>query len=180
MGPQYTELSGRILIVLSATLATLSGYQIVTAAMLGMNRQAGLIPVFIIEAVSNLVLSVIWVRHYGVIGTAVATMLPRVIISTLVGPWYVKRHLGLGVRQFWMMVFILPTLAMLPFAAATYTIERAWPAHNLAVFFLEVLAVMPVALISSWYICLSREERINIGAVLARSLRSAAPIANHD
>ena len=177
MGPQYADLSGRILIVLSATLATLSGYQIVTAAMLGMNRQAGLIPVFVTEAVSNLVLSVIWVRYYGVIGTAVATMIPRVIISTLVGPWYVKRHLGLGVKEFWLLVYVQPAVAMLPFAAATYAVERFWPARNLALFFLEVLAVLPVALITVWYVCLSSEERATIGRLLARPARRDAPIA---
>jgi O-antigen/teichoic acid export membrane protein len=175
MGPQYADLSGRILVVLSATLATLSGYQIVTAAMLGMNRQAGLIPVFVAEAFSNLVLSVIWVRIYGVIGTAFATMIPRVIIGTLVGPWYVKKHLGLSVRTFWMRVYVQPALAMLPFAAATYAVERFWPARNLAVFFLQVLVILPVALVASWYVCLTREERTAISRVLRRPVTQTAP-----
>lgn len=176
MGPEYSELSGRILIVLSATLATLSGYQIVTAALLGINRQSGLIPVFIAEAVSNLVLSVIWVRAYGVIGTAVATMIPRVIISTLVGPWYVKRHLHIGIRKFWLSVFIQPALAMLPFAAATFAVERFWPAHNLAVFFLQVFALLPIVMIAAWYVCLSRGERTALGALVARSTQRGAPV----
>ena len=176
MGPQYAELSGQILIVLSATLATLSGYQIVTAAMLGMGRQSGLIPVFIVEAVTNLVLSVIWVRAFGVIGTAMATMIPRVIISTLVGPWYVKRHLAMSLRKFWLHAFIQPALAMVPFAIATYTIERFWPARNLAVFFLQVFAVLPIMLITSWYVCLSRSERTAVAGLLARPVRRADPV----
>ena len=177
MGPQYADLAGRILVVLSATLATLSGYQIVTAAMLGINRQAGLIPVFIAEASSNLVLSVIWVRMYGVIGTAFATAIPRVMIGTLVGPWYVKRHLGLSVRTFWVRVYVQPALAMLPFAAATYAVQRYWPARNLAVFFLQVLLILPIALVASWFVCLTTEERSAIGRVLLRPARRAAPVA---
>ncbi len=179
MGPPYAELSGRILTVLSMTLVTLSGYQIVTATMLGINRQRELIPVFIVEAATNLLLSVVWVKAYGVIGTAAATMAPRVIIGTLIGPWYVKRHLGLGVRRFWLVAYVQPALAMTPFAAATYLVEHMWPAQNLAVFFGQVFAMLPLALLGSWYICLTRSERAGLAGVVAPPWRrgDSGPIA---
>ena len=176
MGPQYAEVSGRILIVLSVSLAVVSGYQIVTAAMMGMNRQNSLIPVFIAEAVTNLGLSVLWVRGYGVIGTATATMVPRIVISTLVGPWYVKRHLGLSLRKFWLLVFVRPMLAMVPFALATYGIEHIWPARSLGLFFLQVFATLPVAAVPVWYLCLSREERTALARFVSRPSRAGEPV----
>lgn len=175
MGPNYSELSGKVLTVLSVTLATISGYQIVTAAMLGMSRQGGLIPVFLVEAVVNLLLSVLWVRTYGVLGTAVATAVPRVIISVLVGPWFVKRHLALGLREFWTSAYVRPVLAMAPFAAATFAIERFWPSHNLLMFFLSVFASLPLALIGSWFVCLSRREREMIAGFISRQRQTAVP-----
>jgi len=67
-------------------------------------------------------------------------------------------------------------LAMVPFAIATYTVERFWPARNLAVFFLQVFAVFPTMLITSWYVCLTRSERTAVAGLLARPVRRADPV----
>ena len=54
---------------------------------------------------------------------------------------------------------LLPTLACLPFGAATAIVEWLAPASNLAVFFLEVILVLPLVPATAWLLCLSTEER---------------------
>jgi O-antigen/teichoic acid export membrane protein len=159
MGPAYAELSGRVLWVLSITLWTIGGYQVVSAAMVGLNKHTGLIPMLVVEALSNLVLSVIWVRLYGVIGTAIGTVVPRTIMSVVVGPWYVRRTVGISLRRFWLSVFLQPALAIIPFAAVTLGTERFFPAGNVLTFFLQVVAALPVSALGAWYICFSPSER---------------------
>ena len=179
MGPSYRDLSGSVLWVLSLTLWTIGGYQVVSASMVGLNRHGGLIPVFLGEALTNLVLSVIWVRQYGVIGTAIGTAVPRVIVSLLVGPWYVRRTTGIPLRKFWLLVFGQPTLAMIPFAAVTYATERYWPAARIVTYFAQVALALPVAVLGTWYLCFSRDERSSWSALLGGAFRRAMHRASH-
>lgn len=173
MGPEFADLAGRILRVISVPLIVLSGYQVVTAAMLGVGKHAELIPVFIAEALVNVVLSVIWVRKYGVLGTAFGTMIPRVIVSAIIGPMYARKSIGVHLPTFWKEVFVLPLLAMIPFGAASYALEHTWPSHGVLVYFARVAALLPLAGGAVWYVCLSGEERRAILAMVRR--RSTGP-----
>jgi len=168
MGPQYGHLAGLVLIVLSFTLATLGGYQVVAAAMFGISKHGGLIPIFIGEALANLVLSILLVRAYGVLGTALGTMIPRLIVSVGIGPWYVRRTLGIRLRTFWTSVFVKPMLAIMPFAAASYAVERTWPPHNLLIYFAQVVALLPIAAVSAWFVCFTDRERMALQRYLGR------------
>ena len=173
MGPDYAQLSGQVLRILALTLVPLAGYQVVAAAMFGINKHGGLIPVFIAEAVANIILSIVWVRTHGVVGTAMGTMVPRVIVSTFVGPWYLKRHMGVPLRVFWMSVFVRPLLAMIPFAAASHAVETLWPARNIAVYFGQVFLLMPLVAISAWFVCFSADEQARLRDILGRRIRGA-------
>ncbi|MEP6492874.1 MAG: oligosaccharide flippase family protein [bacterium] len=168
MGPEYAHLAGQVLLALSFTLVTIGGYQVVAAAMFGISKHGGLIPIFIGEAVANLILSILLVRAYGVIGTALGTMIPRLIVSAVIGPWYVRRTLGISLRTFWVSVFLKPILGILPFAAASYLVERAWAPHNIFVFFAQVAALLPIAAISAWFVCLQERERTALRRYLGR------------
>ena len=174
MGPTYADLSGRVLWVLALTLWTTGGYQIVSAAMIGLNKHSGLIPILIVEALSNLVLSVIWVRMYGVIGTAIGTAVPRTIVSTIVGPLYVRRTVGIPLHRFWLAVFVQPALAIIPFAVVSYATERLFPAGNVLAFFAQVAAALPIAALGTWYICFSPAERSTWAALLRIPVRQGA------
>ncbi|HVT38789.1 MAG TPA: polysaccharide biosynthesis C-terminal domain-containing protein [Gemmatimonadaceae bacterium] len=171
MGPTYADLSGRVLWVLALTLWTTGGYQVVSAAMIGLNKHKGLIPILIVEALANLVLSVILVRMYGVVGTAIGTAVPRTIVSAIVGPLYVRRTVGIALHRFWLSVFLQPALAIIPFAAVTLGTERVFPARNILTFFLQVAAALPFAALGAWYICFSPSERTAWATILRIPLR---------
>jgi O-antigen/teichoic acid export membrane protein len=173
MGPEYAELSGRVLWVLALALWSVAGYQVVTGVMLGIGKHAGLVPGLVIEAACNLALSIVLIRPLGILGSAWGTTIPRVAASLLFAPWYVRRTLGIPMRTMWLAVWLRPTLAMLPFAAATYAVERLWPAPNLAVYFSQVAAVLPAAAIGAWLFCFTSLEREAYAALLPQPLRRA-------
>ncbi len=168
MGPTYAILSGQVLAVLAIFLILHAGYEVMTASMMGINRHRGLIPIFLTDAVFNVALSVLLVPHYGVVGSALGTVIPQVIMTLLVGPWYVRRQLGVPLTTFWMNTHVRPVLAIVPFAIASYYIEHVWGAPNLVVYFGQVALTLPLAAVGAWIVALTPEERRVISSMFVR------------
>lgn len=84
-------------------------------ALYAMNRHRYLAVTRSIEAVANLVLSIIMVRYLGIVGVAVGTLIPLLIVNTLVQPTYMVKLLGVRRWTFYqpMIVCLLPACAML-------------------------------------------------------------------
>jgi O-antigen/teichoic acid export membrane protein len=174
MGPEYAELSGKVLGVLGLSLSFAAASQIVTSTMMGISRHRKLVPVFIIEAVSNIVLSVMLIPTYGIVGVAWGTAIPRLVVSLCFMPWYVRRVFGIPILKYWVNVWIKPAIAMILFALASFYIERTWPAGNLLLYFSQIAAIMPLAALGVWLVCLTPLEKQRVTAAaheLIRGLR---------
>jgi O-antigen/teichoic acid export membrane protein len=160
MGESYSAVSGNVLQVLAVALWPIACYQVITAGMVGVGRLAGLIPILLVEVACILGLSILWVGDFGVIGAAWGSTLPRVVTSVVAGPWYLRRTVGVSLRTFWGPTLLLPSLAMLPFAAASYAMEQLWPAESLVSYFAQVMLSLPLAAAGGWFVCFSRAERV--------------------
>jgi O-antigen/teichoic acid export membrane protein len=162
--------SGQVLTVLAVFMACHAGYQATTAAMLGINRHRGLIPIFLADATANVALSLFLVPRIGIIGSALGLLLPQLVVTLFVGPWYVRRELKVPLTDFWLRVHVRPVLSILPFAAISYLIERFWVASNLITYFGQVAVSLPFAAAGAWLLVLQPQERQAIATRLA-SLR---------
>jgi O-antigen/teichoic acid export membrane protein len=159
MGDDYAIPSGDVLWILSLALWFAVGYQIVVGIMMGISKHAGLVPAFMIEAVCNIVLSVVLLQTYGIIGVAWGTTAPRLVASIFFAPWYVQRVLGIPVTRFWFTVWVRTGTAMVPFAFASWFIEQRWPADNLIFYFAQVAATLPLAVLGAWIFSLTAVEK---------------------
>ena len=159
MGEEYAGPSGDVLWILSLALWFAVGYQIVVATMMGISKHNGLVPAFIIEAICNIALSLVWIQSFGIIGVAWGTTAPRLIAATVFCPWYVQRVLGIPFSRFWFTVWIRPAVAMVPFALGSWFIEEHWPADNLFLYFAQVAAVLPLAALGTWAVSLTPAEK---------------------
>jgi O-antigen/teichoic acid export membrane protein len=65
--------------------------------------------VTIIEAVTNLLLSIILVHRYGILGVALGTVIPMLIVHACVMPIYVSRIAGLSLREY-LRPILLPAM----------------------------------------------------------------------
>ena len=65
-------------------------------------------------------------------------------------------------------------LAVLPFAIATWYVQRHWAAHGLLEFFVQVAAILPLAIVGAWFFAVDHEDRTAIRVRLQRLRRSAA------
>jgi O-antigen/teichoic acid export membrane protein len=166
MGPAYAAPVGAVLTVLAVAVWAVAGFQVATATMIGINRHRGLIPVFAVEAIVNVFLSIILLSRFGIVGVAWGTVLPRLIVSLVVGPLYARRQVGVPLRTYYTMALLRPTIGMIPFALATLAIEMCWPASNLFGFFGQVVAVLPVAAAGAWFVALTSSERQAVVSLL--------------
>lgn len=174
MGPQYEELSGKVLQVLALTMPLWAGYSVVCSTMLGISKHKPLVPLALSEGLCNLVLSIILVKRMGIVGVAWGTLIPNVLASMLFCPWYLRHTLGVPVRRYVATAWLKPGFAILPFALTSFAIDRFWPAHNLVLFFVQVGLCLPLVFASFWMICLTPGQRVSysqkLSAVFARVL----------
>jgi len=159
MGPQYAELSGKVLQILTLAMLFYMGNGSVGSVMLGISRHKVLVPLALGEGLCNLALSVILVRSMGVTGVAWGTTIPSLAAHLLFWPWYARPVLGIPVCRYLPVTWIRPGIAVLPFAVFSYFINRFWPAPNLFVFFAQVGAALLLYIPSFWYSCLSDSQR---------------------
>lgn len=167
MGPAYADLSGHVLWILSFPWFLGAGAAVLCSSVLGIGKHKPVVPVAIAEGLCNLALSIFLVKRMGIIGVAYGTAIPNVIVDVCFWPWYVRRTLGIPIRDYVRSIWINPLISLLPFAVCTYAVERFSPASNLLVFFLQVAAVLPSALVGAWYFGLAREEREAYGHSLS-------------
>jgi O-antigen/teichoic acid export membrane protein len=159
MGSEYAELSGGVLWILSWMAIFSAGPAMGWAVVQGIGKHKPLVPVYLLESLVNLAMSIILVRKMGIFGVAWGTTIPNLLVCLIFWPWYMRRTLQIPIRQYVAMTWVRPILAMIPFALCSYFIERGAPPAKLLVFFSEVAAALPLAVIGFWYVCVPLEER---------------------
>jgi O-antigen/teichoic acid export membrane protein len=173
MDPQYGELSGKVLWILSLTLMLWAANSVTAGSLLGLSKHKPIVPILLAEGVCNLALSIYWVKRMGIVGVAWGTLVPSLFSSVLFWPWYVQRAVGIKSLQYAYSAWIRPAIAIVPFAAGSYAVERYWPAGNLFIFFLQVALALPFALAGYWLVCLNAHQRESIRRSLSQSLSRA-------
>jgi O-antigen/teichoic acid export membrane protein len=175
MGPQYEDLSGKVLRVLAISLPFWACCSVVCSAMLGISRHKPIVPVALSEGLCNLALSIFLVRRMGVIGVAWGTLIPNLLATMVFCPWYLRRTLGVPLRRYVVTAWLKPGFAIAPFTLASYGMERYWPAPNLVLFFLQIALCSPLALASFWRICLTSEQRAAYSQKISAAFGRAMP-----
>jgi len=162
MGREYGELSGPVLYVLSVAALFSASSQIAQSVVLGIGRHKAVVPVFLAQGLWSMVLAVALVYSKGIVGVAWATTIPSLATSLVFWPWFMRRTVGFPIGDYIISAWVRPGLAVMPFAVCTYAFERLLPPSNLFVFFLQVGAALPLALLGSWVFCFGRHERQSI------------------
>ena len=178
MGPGYAELSGRVLAILTLPWLFSAGNGTLCAVMMGLNKHKGVVPAQLAEGVCNLALSIVLVRHMGIVGVAWGTTIPNLAFHLLFWPWYLRKILNIPISTHVGSTWIRPLAASIPFAVCTWGVERWLPASDLAIFFLQVLSVIPIWLVSAWFFVIEGEDRKHLIAPISsgETITSAAGV----
>jgi O-antigen/teichoic acid export membrane protein len=144
MGPQYSKTSGTVLAILATALMFSLPNHPAGAIAYGVEKHKTLAKWAMGEAITNLTLSIILARKFGLYGVAIGTLIPNVAIHLLMWPHYVSRLVDISwvqvVRDVWMPVF----LCAVPFAIASYAVDIHFPVRNMLIFILQTMALLPV------------------------------------
>ena len=175
MGPAYAPLSGEVLRILAAVAWLDASRSVVIYSLTGMAKQRTVIPGIAIEAACNLALSLALVQRFGIVGVALGTLIPNVLINLGYIPRCLSKATGVPVRFFCRNAVLLPTIASLPFGLATAAIERFLPASNLAVFFLQTTLILPLVPVTGWFLCLSSAEKEQVKSVVRKRIERQVP-----
>jgi O-antigen/teichoic acid export membrane protein len=143
MGPQYAKSSGTVLIILCTALFFSFANRTAASIAYGVEKHKASALWAISEGVTNLILSVVLVRWYGIYGVALGTMIPSLIVHVVFWPRYISKLVGLSAFEVIWNVWAPMFLAGVPFVIASYAMA-AFPVHNLTMFFIQVLATLPV------------------------------------
>ncbi len=171
MGPAYGELSGEVLRLLAAVVWLDASRTVLVQSLTGMAKQHTLIPGFMFEAACSLALSLALVHRFGIAGVAYATLIPAVLVSLGYMPHCLKKSCGVPVGEFLRSAVFLPTVACIPFAVASAALEHFLPATNLAIFFLQVIVILPLAPAAAWFLCLSDAEKSQVRIEVTKMIR---------
>jgi O-antigen/teichoic acid export membrane protein len=148
MGPQYSHSSGTVLILLSIPLIFAFANRTATAIAFGVEKHKTTAQWAIGEGVANLILSVVLVHWYGIYGVAIGTMVPSLFAQLVLWPGYISQLVGLSRSEVLWRVWAPMFLAAIPFAVATYAVGVLFPARTLTIFMLQVIATLPIFLIT--------------------------------
>lgn len=144
MGPEYREISGTVLQVL--LIGQFFGVADGTAGtiMTAIDKHKPVAKWTVIEAVLNFGLSVILAKTIGVYGVAWGTSIAMAFVHIAFWPRYVRKVLNVPSRRYVWEGWTKITLCAIPYAAACAVSDKYWHASNLAVFFAQILATLPV------------------------------------
>jgi O-antigen/teichoic acid export membrane protein len=159
MGPAYA-ISAVYLNVLTIAQFTSMPQYISALILVGMAKHKILAYVTLAEGVTNLLLSVLLVRRIGLIGVAWGTVIPHIISTAIIIPLYTLSILKMTWSDYVVRGFLRPVAAAIPAAGLCYTFSTLVVKPSWFVFGFEVLAVGAASALMSYYVCLSREQRL--------------------
>jgi O-antigen/teichoic acid export membrane protein len=176
MGREYVS-SGLILMIL--TIPQFSGMSQYASALVlaGMAKHKILALCVLAEGIANLVLSIILVRKIGVVGVAWGTVIPDLVCTAVIIPWFTLRTVRLSAREYLLGAYLRPVLASIPIAAMGYAFSiwvrtPTWP-----LFATEALAMCGAFSILCYFLCLDGGQRIMISSRVLRLFRREAVIS---
>lgn len=139
VGPQY--ISSYVITLIVLIPATLYNAQTTSNRILfGMSLHKALAWVVLVEGITNVILSVILVRPFGIVGDAVGTAIPLLCTSLFFLPTYLSRKLEVPVLKFISEAYFYPAVFCIPMALVLLVMQRSFYAHRYPQLVINLLA----------------------------------------
>jgi len=139
VGQKYVAQSYPVLVImiLATTLMWAQGAS--TRVLFGIGKHGTLAVVTLIEGISNVILSVLLVRPYGIVGDALGTAIPLFCSMIFFLPGHLCRRLGVRMSTYLREAYLLPAVLCIPLVLAMLLMKAWFVPHTytqLAVHFL--------------------------------------------
>jgi O-antigen/teichoic acid export membrane protein len=175
MGPGFGA-SVLPLYVLAVAGVVLVGQGPADNILLGTGRHRLVAYVALGEALTNLVLSVVLVRYYGILGVAIGTAVPVVLANALILLPAACRQVQLTLRTFIRTVAVAPAVGAAIAAVAGVSLRSAFPPQSIAAVVVEGTSVGAAYLIAVWLFGFDRVVRARYVAYARHAFVSALAV----
>lgn len=137
------------------------------SVLLGLDKHKYLLSVLLIEVTSKVALAIVLIKPYGLIGMAIATAIPQLILYTTVYPNYVARVLGLTFTQVMRPVLISGLIATVMTGIAG-TLATLWmPPETWKTLITNVLIVLIVNIVPA-YLMIEKKDLDKLKSLVKR------------
>ena len=131
MGAKYVSQSYPVLLVLLYPMTLMLAQSASGRTLWGMAKHRTLSYVVLTEGISNLILSIILVRRYGILGDAIGTAIPLTCSMILFLPRHLCKLLGIKLRTYLSQAFLLPLVLTIPLVLCLLLMRRWYIPHHL-------------------------------------------------
>lgn len=133
-----------------------------TTALVALGRHRALGSWTLGEGLANLVLSIYWGHMYGLMGVALGTTVPLVLVKLTLQPWYTLRMLGISARQYLTSSLLRPILVCLLFLGGSYWLMSRSPSAGILELGCTVAWQGLFFCVITWIVGLSSSERLQL------------------
>jgi len=131
VGAKYVSASYPVMLVLLYPVTLLLAQSAAGRMLWGIAKHRTWAWIVLAEGISNLVLSIILVRSYGILGDAFGTAIPLTCTTLFFLPRYVCRQLGINLRRYAQRAFALPLALCFPLIASLLLLRRWFVPHHM-------------------------------------------------
>jgi O-antigen/teichoic acid export membrane protein len=140
VGQKYVAQGYPVLLILIIPYTVMLIQSASGRVLYGMSKHGKLAIASLIEGVSNLLLSILLVRPYGIFGDALGTAIPLAGTYLLFMPFHLCSLLGVRVWTFLRQAYLLPLMLCTPLVVVLLLMQRWFVPHTYRQLALHVLA----------------------------------------
>ncbi|MCD4664226.1 MAG: oligosaccharide flippase family protein [Bacteroidales bacterium] len=103
MGVKYTESYTILLVLVIGTVINLSQY-VTISVLVGISKNKFIAYSNLAEGAVNLLLSIILVQKHGLLGVALGTAIPMIVVKLFIQPWYLNKVLRSNLKDYYILL----------------------------------------------------------------------------
>jgi glycosyltransferase involved in cell wall biosynthesis/O-antigen/teichoic acid export membrane protein len=178
MGEAHAAMASRVMTILSIGYIVGLPYYTISGILYGLAAHRTVAILRVAEGVANLALSIALVKGIGLLGVALGTAIPHVIVVGWILPKALPKIVSVDLRAYYRTVYGRTLPASIPFVVACWLVRTVVQPGDLASFFLWGVLSLSAYIVPTWLIALSDEERARVLGVIAprRGPRPARPM----
>ncbi len=159
IGRKYISEGFPVALVLMMPHVLAPSEYIMGSVLYGIGRLKAVTIAAVIEAIANLVLSIIFVKKIGLIGVALGTLIPQVINKGIFMPLYVSRLIKQPLSELFHKSLLRPTIAIFPCVGVLWFLKKFFCPSNLMMLFLQAAFCFFIYLVMCYYYAFDEKER---------------------
>lgn len=158
VGPRFASSAG-ILAILAVPVLVALPQSAASSVLYGVGRHRGVVALSLLNAVTNVLLSIWWVGPYGIVGVAWGTAVPLFLIGGVATIVYTCRALGVPLGKYLWQGMMFPALLSLTFAVPALAVELIWHPVGWVSLGAATFGCWLIFLLVAWRVALTGSER---------------------